>query len=107
MLPMLTSVPDILHFATDPDPGLRIRTSDYYFYSAYYFLKVHLNHSSQQKSHKNSRNQGVFLLFLLDDGLIRIRIRGQIRIRTRTSDYQIRIRETQKVMDPTDPDAEH
>jgi hypothetical protein len=31
MLPMLTSVQDILHFATDPDPALRIRTSDYTF----------------------------------------------------------------------------
>jgi hypothetical protein len=64
MLPMLTSVPDILHFATDPDPALRICTSDYYFYSAYYFLKEHLNHSSQlksHKSHKNNRNQGGFL----------------------------------------------
>ncbi len=38
--------------------------------------------------------------------MIRIMIRSRIRIRIRTSDYQIRILETQKVMDPTDPDPE-
>ncbi len=43
---------------------------------AYYLLKVHLHHSLKKNSHtevKNSRNQGFFLLVLLDDGRIRIR----------------------------------
>ncbi len=41
------------------------------------FLKVHLHHSSQIKSHKEITKQWksrVFLLFLLDDGRIRLRI---------------------------------
>ncbi len=44
---------------------------------AYYFLKVRLHHSSQIKNNhqeaQNSRNQGFFLLFLLDDGRMWIR----------------------------------
>jgi hypothetical protein len=44
---------------------------------AYYFLKVHLHHFSKIKSHEEVTKQKestFFLLFLLDDGRIRIRI---------------------------------
>jgi hypothetical protein len=84
----------------DPDPDPAIFVSDlqdvdkkivFKFFFAYYFLKVHLHNFSKTKSHKE------FLLFLLDDGRIRIRIH--------ISDEWIRIREAQKHMDPTDPDS--
>jgi hypothetical protein len=63
-------------------------------FSAYYFLKVHLHHYSKIKSQKEvtkQRESRFFLLFLLDDRRIRIRIQG-----------------TPKHMDPTDldPDAD-
>ncbi len=57
------------------------------------FLKI--------KSPKKSQNMGikVFSLVLLDD--------RRIRIRVHTSEQWIRIRETQKHVDPVDPDPEH
>jgi hypothetical protein len=64
-----------------PAPGpaifviaLKTQTKNYFF--AYYFLKVHLHHFSQIKSHKEVTKQQesrFFLLFLLDDRKIRIR----------------------------------
>ncbi len=56
----------------------------------FYFLKIHLHHSSQKKSHKKITKQlksRIFLQFLLDDGRIHI------------SDCRIRIREAQKLED--------
>jgi hypothetical protein len=47
-------------------------------FSAYYFLKVHLHHFTKIKSPKEVRKQWesrLFLLFLLDERRIRIRIR--------------------------------
>jgi hypothetical protein len=93
---VLISVVDPCHLGTDPDPGLRIYDPDqrirvllfssltfktpsktFCLLSAYYFLKVYLHHFSKIKSHKeksqNSMNQGVFVLFLLDDRRIQIR----------------------------------
>ncbi len=47
-------------------------------FSAYYFMKLHLHHFSKIESQKEVRKQEesrFFLLYLLDDGRIRIRIR--------------------------------
>jgi hypothetical protein len=92
----------------DPDPDsvrMRIRilifssltfkmpTKKQFFYksfSAYYFLKVLLNHFSQVKSQKEATKQKksrFFLLFLLND-------------------RRIRIQEAQKHVDPEDPDPD-
>ncbi len=69
----------------------------------HHFSKINVKKKSQ-----NSRNQGFFLLFLLDD---RRGIRIRSRIRTQTSDLLIRIQEAQKHTDPTDsnsgPDPQH
>jgi hypothetical protein len=56
---------------------------------------------------QNSRNQSFFLLYLLNDRRIRIRIQSRIRFRIHTSDSWIWIREAQKHVDPVDPDPEH
>ncbi len=67
-------IPDPWHFGTDPDPSLWPLDPDpaififdlqdvnkELFFSAYYFLKVHLHHFSKKKVVKNSQdscNQG-------------------------------------------------
>jgi hypothetical protein len=78
--------------APDPDPALFISDSvdankKYFFpivFIAYFFFKVHLHHSSKIKSHKEVTKQyksRSFLLFLLDNGRIRIReVKKNIRI---------------------------
>jgi hypothetical protein len=63
-------------------------------------LKVHLHHFSKIKSPKEVTKQQesrFFILFLLDDRRIRIRIH--------TYDW-IRIREAKKHVDPVDPDSD-
>ncbi len=61
---------------------------------------VHLHHSYKKKRHNKEVTKQwksrFFLLFLLDDG----------RIRFRTCDLRMQIREAQKHTDPTDPDAD-
>jgi hypothetical protein len=63
--------------ASDPDPAIFIiDLQDANKKLIYYFLKEHLHHYSKikvKKKSQNSRNQGFFLLFLLDDRRIRIR----------------------------------
>jgi hypothetical protein len=70
--PHMTRVADPWHFGVDPDPAIfvidlrnaRKKLEKKIFntiFSAYYFLKVHLQHFSKIKSQKesqNSRNQG-------------------------------------------------
>ncbi len=77
---------DPCHWLTDPDldpapdPDLdtalfvRMPTKNN-FLLTYYFLKVHLHYSSKIERHKVTKQQKLrfFLLFLLDDGSIRIR----------------------------------
>jgi hypothetical protein len=68
-------------------------------FSVYYFLKSHIHHFSKIKSSKEvskQQEERFFLLFLLADRRIRIRIH--------TCDLWIRIREAQKHVDPVDPD---
>ncbi len=92
----VTSVPDPWHFGVDPDPRIHAPTngsgSCHFRHwpwrrqqktnlkkkSAYYFLNVYLHHFSKIKSPKEVAKQygsRFFLLFLLDDRRIRIRIR--------------------------------
>ncbi len=65
----------------DPDPAIFVidlqDTNKNYFFSAFYFLKVHLHQFSKLKSRKEVQKIGikVFLLFLFDDRRIWIRIR--------------------------------
>ncbi len=66
------SVADRWHFGTDPDPRLWLMDPDpdpaisfvelqdankKLFFSAYYFLKVHLHYFSKKKSHKEVKKQ--------------------------------------------------
>jgi hypothetical protein len=63
----------------DPDPVffvIDLQDANKKLFSAYYFLKVHLHHFSKVKSHKEVIRQ-VFLLFLLGNKRIKIRIRIQ------------------------------
>ncbi len=84
---------------TDPAPfvrGLQEANKNIFFskFFAYYFLNVHLLNFLKIKSHNVVTKQyksRIFVLFLLDDGRIRI---------------QIRIREVQKYKGPTDPDPD-
>ncbi len=76
------------------------------FWCAYFFVKAHL-HFFQKKSPKEVLKQyesRFFLLFLLDDRRIWIRIRNPIQIHI--FDYSFRILEAQKHMDPVDPDPD-
>ncbi len=77
----LPDPPDPYLWLKDPDPeasllvmqwtlGRQQKILSFLIFRAYYFLKLHLHHSK-----KNCRNTG-FLLFLLDDGRIRIWIRN-------------------------------
>jgi hypothetical protein len=63
---------------------------------------LHLHHSSKIKSHKEVTKKTAeirfFLLFLLDD--------GRIRIRTSDKRIRMRIREAKRQTDPTDPDPD-
>jgi hypothetical protein len=68
----------------DPDPAIFVivlqeANKNLFFknsFSAYYFLKVHLHHSKikSQKEVTKQKESGFFLLFLLGDRRIRIRI---------------------------------
>ncbi len=96
------SVPDTWHIGTDPylwltdpdpapDPALFARDlldAKVFFsrFFSFYFLKVHLHHSSKIKSHKEVTKRveiKAFLFYLLDDGRIRIRIQGPKNLRIR------------------------
>jgi hypothetical protein len=84
----------------DPAPDFALFVSDFqdankkYFFFAYYFLKVHLHHSSKMKSLKKSQNSRnkyfsyYFSWFLLDAG-------------------RFWNREAQKQTDTLNPDPEH
>jgi hypothetical protein len=78
--------PCLMH--PDPAPGPVIFVIDlqdankkqffFFKFSVFYFLNVHLHHFSRIKRHTKITKQlesRIFLLFLLDDGRIRIRIR--------------------------------
>ncbi len=59
-----------LFLSPDPGAGMKIKLF------AYYFLKAHLHHYAKIKSHKDVTEQlksRFFLLFLIDEGRIRIR----------------------------------
>ncbi len=71
----------------DPDPAIffsdlqdvnkKLFFSKFFNFFLYYFLKVHLHYFSKIKCHKEVTKQQesmFFLLFLLDDSRIRIRI---------------------------------
>jgi hypothetical protein len=66
----------------DPDPVFFLSdlqdANNILSFFTYYFLKIHLHHASEIKSHKELKKTAefkIFVLFLLDDGRFRIRIR--------------------------------
>ncbi len=64
---LVGSVLDLWHIGANPDPQIKS-------FFAYFFLKVHLHHSSKIKSYKevtkwkNTRNQGFLLFCLMMEG---------------------------------------
>jgi hypothetical protein len=59
----ISSVSDQWHFGTDPDPFVNVYIRDankklfFPIFLAYYYLKVHFNHYSKLKSHKEVTKQ--------------------------------------------------
>jgi hypothetical protein len=73
-----------------------------------YFLKMHLHHSPKIKSYKEDKKTveiKVFLLFLLDDRRIQIRIR-KIVTDPDTGEFQ-KHTDRPKTYGPRDPDPQH
>ncbi len=69
---LMSSVPDPLHFGTDPDP--RARTRDFLLITFQRYIYISLQRSKDMKSHKTVEIK-VTLIVLLDERRIWIRIR--------------------------------
>jgi hypothetical protein len=71
------------------------------------YMYIIFKDKKSKRCHKAVQESRFFLLFLLSDRRIQIRIRSQIRIHTSEWWIRIRIQEAQKHVDPVDPDPQH